>query len=157
MEVLLISGAVVLLILGVLGAIIPALPGPPLSFLGLLLLHFSERFHFESSVLWTWGIIAVVVTILDNLVPVIGAKTFGGGKKAVWGSTIGLIIGMIFFPPLGILIGPFLGAVVGELIEGKEGWAAVKAGMGAFLGFLFGTLSKLIVAGWIIYLCIAQL
>ena len=157
MDIILISGAILFLILGVLGALIPALPGPPLSYIGLLLLHFTQRFQFEPKVLWLWGAIALIVTVLDNVVPVIGAKTFGGGKKAVWGSTIGLLLGVLFFPPLGILIGPFLGAVVGELIEGKKGRAAVKAGLGAFLGFLFGTLSKLIVAGWIIYLCIEQI
>lgn len=157
MDVLLISGAILFLILGILGAIIPALPGPPLSYIGLLLFHFTERYQFESEVLWIWAAIAIVVTVLDNVVPVLGARTFGGGKKAVWGSTIGLILGVIFFPPFGILIGPFLGAVAGELLEGKEGRDAIKAGVGAFLGFLFGTLSKLIVAGWIIYLCIAQL
>lgn len=157
MDILLTVGAVILLLFGLLGALIPVLPGPPLSYIGMLMLHFTSRFQFENQTLWVWGVIAFIVTILDNVVPVLGAKSFGGSRKSVWGSTIGLLFGILFFPPLGIIIGPFLGAIMGELLAGKEGAAAVKAGIGAFVGFLFGTLSKLVVSGWIIYLCIVEI
>jgi len=132
--VLIVLGAL-FIIGGILGGVLPVLPGPPLSYIGLLFLHF------------TWIIVAVVVTLIDYFIPIWGTKRFGGSKRGIWGSIIGLVIGLFFFPPFGIIIGPFVGAVVGELTAGKDSGAALKSGFGSFLGFLLGTLMKLIASG----------
>ncbi|WP_321344773.1 DUF456 domain-containing protein [uncultured Draconibacterium sp.] len=147
MDILLIVLGAIFIISGVLGCVLPIIPGPPLSYIGLLLLHFTERYQFSSKFLIIWAIITVVVYALDYLIPAWGTKKFGGSKRGVWGSIIGLIIGLFFFPPFGIIIGPFLGAVVGELTAGKDSGAALKSGFGSFMGFLAGTLLKLITSG----------
>ena len=147
MDILLIVLGAVFIISGVLGCVLPIIPGPPLSYIGLLLLHFTERYQFSSKFLLIWAIITVVVYALDYLIPAWGTKKFGGSKRGVWGSIIGLVIGMFFFPPFGIIIGPFVGAVIGELTVGKDSGAALKSGFGSFMGFLAGTLLKLIASG----------
>ncbi|AHW61018.1 hypothetical protein SAMN05444285_11659 [Draconibacterium orientale] len=147
MDILLIVLGALFIISGVLGCVLPIIPGPPLSYIGLLLLHFTERYQFSSKFLIIWAVITVVVYALDYLIPAWGTKKFGGSKRGVWGSIIGLVIGMFFFPPFGIIIGPFVGAVVGELTVGKDSGAALKSGFGSFMGFLAGTLLKLIASG----------
>ena len=92
----------------------------------------------------------MLIQVLDYFIPIWGTKKFGGTKIGVWGSVIGMIVGL-FFAPLGIILGPFVGAIIGELIAGKETKLAIKAGFGAFIGFLFGTIAKLIVGGFLIY------
>jgi hypothetical protein len=132
---------------GILGCFLPFLPGPPLNYIALLLLHFTSIHQFTTKFLVIWAIIAAVVVLLDYLIPVWGTKKFGGSKQGVWGSVIGLVAGLFIFPPFGIIIFPFAGAVVGELIAGKDTGSALKAGFGSFVGFLTGTILKLIVSG----------
>ncbi|WP_372948920.1 DUF456 domain-containing protein [Mariniphaga sp.] len=132
---------------GILGGVLPVLPGPPLSYIGLLFLHFTDKYQFSTRFLIIWLIVAAVVTIIDYFIPIWGTKRFGGSKRGIWGSIIGLIIGLFFFPPFGIIIGPFAGAVIGELSAGKDSGAALKSGFGSFIGFLVGTLMKLVVSG----------
>jgi uncharacterized protein YqgC (DUF456 family) len=147
MDVLLIILGSLFMIAGILGCVLPVLPGPPLSYVGLLLLHFTSRYQYSTRFLIIWAIITVVVYALDYVIPVWGTKKFGGSKRGVWGSLIGLVAGIFFFPPFGIIVGPFLGAVIGELTAGKDHFAAFKAGFGSFIGFLLGTLIKLIASG----------
>ena len=135
------------MITGIFGCVLPLLPGPPLNYIGLLLLHFTTGYQFSTRFLVIWGIVTVVVYALDYVIPVWGTKKFGGSKRGVWGSMIGLIAGMFFFPPFGIIIGPFAGAVIGELTAGKDSKAALKSGFGSFVGFLTGTILKLIASG----------
>lgn len=134
------------MIVGLIGCIVPALPGIPLSYAGILLLHFSSIVEFSLPFLILWAIVVIGVQVLDYYVPIWGAKKFGGGKKGVRGSIIGLVLGMFFIPPWGIILFPFLGAIVGEIIDNKDLISALKAGFGTFLGFLTGTLIKLAVA-----------
>lgn len=157
LDTILIGFGILFLIIGLAGCIIPAIPGPPLTYVALLLLHFTEKYQFTHEFLLLWAAIAIVITILDNVIPVWGTKKYGGGKKAIWGSIIGLLIGMFVFPPIGIIIGPFLGAVIGELIDGKETATAIKSGFGAFVGFLGGTILKLISSGMMIYYFFAKI
>lgn len=147
MDTLLIIAGIILMIAGIAGCALPVLPGPPLSYAGLLLLHFTEKFEFTGRFLLIWAVITIVVTLIDYLIPVWGARKFGAGRPGVWGSMIGLIAGLVFFPPVGIIAGPFLGAVVGELISGKNTSQAFKAGFGSFIGFLTGVMLKLIASG----------
>ncbi len=146
MEYALIILAGILIVLGIIGCFLPVLPGPPLGYVGLLLLHFTSHAHFSTTTLVVLGIVVVLVSALDYFVPVWGTKKFGGSKLGVVGSVAGLLIGVFFFPPLGIIVGPFLGAIAGELANGDDLPKAVKSGFGSFLGYLFGTSIKLAVS-----------
>jgi uncharacterized protein len=139
--ILLISG-IILMILGIIGCLVPVLPGPPLSFLGLIMLHFTRFGHFSRSILIAMGVMAVVVTLLDYIVPVWGTKKFGGSKYGTRGATVGLIIGL-FLGPVGIIIGPLIGAFIGEMIFRDDLNYAARAGFGSLLGFLTGIGLKL--------------
>ncbi|HOB83603.1 MAG TPA: DUF456 domain-containing protein, partial [Bacteroidales bacterium] len=141
-DYILLSLAVILMLIGIIGCLVPVLPGPPLSYLGLILLHISRFAQFSKSILITLAIVTVVVTIVDYVVPIWGTKKFGGSKYGTRGATVGLIIGL-FLGPAGIIIGPFLGAIVGELIFKDDMKYAVKAGFGSLLGFLTGIGLKL--------------
>jgi uncharacterized protein YqgC (DUF456 family) len=147
MDYILIGVGIVMMISGILGGVLPVLPGPPLSYIGLLLLHFTERYQFSPRFLIIWAFITVLVYALDYVIPVWGTKRYGGSKRGVWGSIIGLVIGLFFFPPFGIFIGPFAGADLGELSSGKDSGAALRSGFGSFAGFLTGTILKLITSG----------
>jgi uncharacterized protein YqgC (DUF456 family) len=130
------------MLIGIIGCLVPVLPGPPFSFLGIILLHFSRFGEFSNSALIVFAAITVVVSILDYVVPIWGTKRFGGSKYGTRGATIGLIIG-IFLGPAGIIIGPFAGAFVGELLFKDDMKYALKAGFGSLLGFMTGIGLKL--------------
>lgn len=150
METVLIILFVFILIIGFLGAFLPVLPGPPISYVGLLMIHFFTEYNFESNFLIYLGVAMVIILALDYFAPIVGAKKFGAGKKGVWGSIIGSVVGL-FFAPIGIILGPLFGAIIGESLDGKSAPVAIKAGFGSFLGFLFGTLLKLIYSSFIIW------
>jgi len=133
----------IMMIVGILGCLLPVLPGPPLSFAGLLILHFSRFADFSATFLLIWGCVVIIVTVLDYIVPIWGTKKFGGSKYGMWGAGIGLVIGIFFLPPIGIIVGPFAGAVIGEALKGKNTSSAFRAGLGSFLGFLAGVGIKL--------------
>lgn len=136
MDVLLITVSVLLLLIGILGSIVPILPGPPIAFCGLLLVQFTSKHPFSIEFLIIFGMLAIISAIIDNVLPVYVTKKFNGSKKGVWGSAIGLIIGLFFFPPFGIIIGPMAGAFLGEIVDGKTAEKAVKPAFGSFIGFL---------------------
>jgi uncharacterized protein YqgC (DUF456 family) len=145
--------SIVIIIVGLAGCILPVIPGPPISFVGILVAHFTKFADFSVNTLFFLGALAVIVQILDYIVPVWGTKKFGGSKAGVWGSVIGLIVGIILLPMMGIILGPFgilgilggpfFGALVGEIIAGKESEKAFIAAFGSFIGFIAGTLMKL--------------
>ena len=136
MDILLISISVLLILIGILGSIIPILPGPPIAFGGLLLVHFTSNHPFSVEFLILFGALAILSAVIDNVLPIYATKKFNGSKKGVWGSAIGLIIGLFFFPPFGIIIGPMLGAFVGEILDGKSPNNSVKPAFGSLIGFL---------------------
>ncbi|MBE0663556.1 MAG: DUF456 domain-containing protein [Bacteroidales bacterium] len=146
MDLLLISIAVILLLLGIVGCLVPMLPGPPLSFAALLLLQFTSHSPFTEEFLIMWGLITAAVTAVDYWVPIYGTKKLGGTKWGVWGAAIGLIIGLFVFPPFGIITGPLIGALLGELIAGQEFSRALRSALGTFVGFVAGTIMKLVVS-----------
>lgn len=156
-DILMACLAVLLGILGIIGSILPAVPGPPLSWLGMLVTYL----HFDGCIspqkLWLWLGITVAVTIIDFIVPAKITKFTGGSKAAVWGSTIGMILGIIF-TPIGMILGGLIGAFVAEYNWGsKDGLNSTTAALGAFLGFLVGTGLKLFTAVWMITIIIAAI
>jgi len=157
MDIFLSVLAIILLFVGIAGAILPIIPGPIISYLGLVSLFFCSYQPFTSRFMLIWLALAVGITIIDNIVPVLGTKKMGGSKKGVYGSMIGLIFGLLFLGPFGILIGPFFGAVVGEIMDGKKFNLALKAGFGSFIGFVAGTILKLVFSLWASYYIIINL
>ena len=145
MDILWIVLGGILMLVGIAGCIVPIIPGPPISFVGMLMLQLTNNPPFDENFLWTWGIITAGVTVLDYVIPMWGTKKFGGTKRGVWGSTIGLFAGLFFFPPFGIIIGPFVGAFLGEMSSGKsDNKKALKSAIGSFVGFVAGTLVKFV-------------
>jgi uncharacterized protein YqgC (DUF456 family) len=160
LEIVLISVGILMLLAGLVGCILPVLPGPPLSFVGLICLWWARGFEAETfgpTTVIIAAVAAAVSTALDYVTPALGAKKFGASKHGVWGSVIGMIIGMIWFPPFGMLIGAFLGAMLGELFAGKEGGDATKAAIGVFLGTMLGVFIKTAASGWITYVFIMEM
>ena len=133
-------------ILGIVGSFLPVLPGPITGWVGLLLLHQSDRVKDDSSFLIITFCIALGVFLLDYIIPALGTKKFGGSKKGIMGSTIGLIIGLILLGPLGIIVGSFLGAFSGELLNNTSKRQAFKAAIGSLIGFLTGVFLKFTVS-----------
>lgn len=141
-----------LLGVGFLGTFLPIIPGAPLAWAGLLLAFFSQLNEISLVTLCICGAFAVLVSVIDNIFPVLMTKKTGGSKSGSIGATIGLIVGF-FVGPLGIIAGPFIGAFVGELMHDSENTdRAFKAAWGAFLGFLYGTGIKMITVGIFIWI-----
>jgi len=143
MDIFLIVTGIILLLAGIAGCILPFLPGPPLAYGSLILLQLSSLQPFSEKFLVIWAIVTTAVVLADYYIPVWGTKKFGGTKGGVWGATIGLIIGMFFFPPLGLIVGPFIGAFAGEIINNQDRNKAFRSALGSFIGFVAGTLMKL--------------
>lgn len=152
LEPILIVFAAVLLIVGVVGSILPVLPGPPLSWLGLLVLKFvpSASLKLSWSVIIIIGLFTLVVFILDNFLPLWSTKKMGGSQKVVWGAGIGFLAGF-WFGPLGVIFGPFVGALIVGIISGSHLKPALKHASGAFIGFFTGVVLKFINLGVIVY------
>ncbi len=147
MDIILVIGGFILCLIGIVGSVLPVLPGPPISWLGLLLLHLTNGVPLSYWFLGITLVIALTIFILDYFIPAIGTKRFGGSRAGAIGTIIGLIIGLFSPIPFGILIGAFLGALIGEMVFNKtEGKKALKAAFGAFLGFLTSTFMKLVVS-----------
>ena len=158
MEYLIYLLAIVFIIVGIVGDVVPGLPGVPISYAAMLLIHFFTGINYSSETLVIYGIICVFITILDYFVPIWGTKKFGGTKAGVRGSTIGLVIGVVVLPILGIVIGPFgligiLAAYIGEKMGGVDDRLAWRSAFGSFVGFVAGTLLKVvysIVVGFVV-------
>ena len=147
MEYFLLILGLLLMIVGIIGSLLPALPGPPISWVGILLLYFCHGIETNYWLLGITLVIAIVIGILDYVIPAKGTKYFGGSSYGIWGTNIGLVIGIFAPIPFGFLIGPFVGALIGELIyNSSEGKRALKAATGSFLGFLAGTFMKVLVS-----------
>lgn len=136
MDIFLTIIASILILIGIIGSIIPFIPGPPIAFGGLLLAQFTSKQPFSSEFLIIFGVLAILSAVIDNVLPIYATKKFNGSKKGVWGSAIGLIIGLFSFPPFGIIIGPMLGAFIGEIADGKTANNAVRPAFGSLIGFL---------------------
>ena len=157
MDILITICAILCGIIGVLGAVLPVLPGPALSFVGMVLAYFNGGDTITERMLWIWGIVTIVVSILDYILPGYFSKIFGGTKAGITGATIGVFVGL-FMGPLGIILGPFVGAVIGELLHEKKNLdKAITGGFGSLLSFLVGSGVKLILAGFMLYYIVIDL
>lgn len=149
MNTLLVILAVVCVAAGILGAIVPGLPGPPIAWAALLLLYFTAGTGLTPLTLLVTGLIAALITVLDYVFPSVATKRFGGSKAGVWGCNIGLVISIVGLPfgpqgLVGLVFWPFAGALVGELLARQPFAQAARAAFGAFIGFLCGTFVKLV-------------
>ena len=146
MDWLLVTLAVACCIIGVIGSVLPGVPGTPISYVGFLCFHFSSPVNRIA--IWVhivFIVLIVAVLVLDYIIPIIGTKRFGGSKYGTWGSTIGLIVGLFWGLP-GMIIGPFVGAFLFELIFKRDAKRAFKSALGSFVGFLLSTGIKTILA-----------
>lgn len=144
MDIALLIVGFIFMLIGILGSFLPVLPGPPLSWIGLLLLHLTKAVPNNWWFLGITGAVALLIFVLDYIIPVMGTKKFGGTKAGMIGTTIGLVVGLLAPIPGGIIIGPFLGAFLGELSNKADNKTALKAAFGSFLGFLTGTFMKFV-------------
>ncbi len=156
METLLITGAIICAIIGLAGSILPALPGAPLSFAGLVLLCFCDGADISSTSIWVSAIFLAIVSVLDYVAPIWLTNASGGSKQATRGSIAGLIAGLFFFPPWGLVIGPFIGAFVGELMTHATTGKALKVAMMSFVGFVLTTGMKIIYSGVLLFMVIKE-
>ncbi len=143
MDLLLFSISIILLLTGLAGCLLPVIPGPALSFLALLIAHFTDYSDFTSRFLIIMAFIAFAITVIDFLIPVLATKKFGGSKYGMWGAGIGIFVGIFFLPPFGLIVGAFAGAIVGELLKGSDIKKSIIAGLGSFAGFMLGVGLKL--------------
>lgn len=137
-DILLVILSLLGVIVGLLGAVLPALPGPPLSFLGVLLLWFHNDYEIGTTTLLIFAAFAILVTILDYVMPIWFTKKTGGTKAGMWGAGIGMFLGL-FFSPWGLLLGPFLGALIGELYAGTHTNRALSVSFMTFVAFMLTT------------------
>lgn len=156
MDILLIIVGILCLITGLAGCFLPIIPGPPVAYIGLLLLHFTDKAQFSTAQLLTWLFVVILLQVLDYFIPMLGSKYSGGSRWGTRGCLIGTVAGL-FFMPWGIILGPFLGAFFGELLGGRKARQALKSGLGSLLGFLFGTVLKCVVCGYFCWQFIAAL
>jgi len=157
LDIVLIVLGGICVIAGTAGCLLPVVPGPPLSFAGLVLLQFTSTPPFSTTFLTVYALLTGISIMLDYIIPVYGTKKFEGSKYGVWGSGIGMVLGMIFFFPFGILLGPVLGAFSGELLSGKTKEKALRSAVGSLLGFMAGAFLKVILSLSMLYFFIVSI
>lgn len=156
LDAILLLIVIVLMIVALIGCVVPAIPGPLLAYGALWVFYASELSALSIEYMLTIGAITTIVFFADYYLPPLITKKFGGTKYAVWGSIIGMLLGM-FIPPIGLLIGMLVGAFMGEILFAKKsGTDSIISTLGTFLGFLVGTGLKLLLCFYILYVVIAQ-
>ncbi len=146
MDIFLLTIGFVFVIMGVFGSFLPILPGPSISWFGLLFLYFSESIETNYWILGITLLITLLLIILDYVIPAKGTKHFGGTSYGIWGTNIGLVVGIFAPIPFGFIIGPFVGALIGELIyDNKNHKRALSAATGSFVGFLASSFVKFVI------------
>ncbi len=154
-EILYIASFIILLI-GISGSIVTGIHGPFFSYMGLVLLYSTTDLPITTEMMWILGFFMVVSTVGDYVLQILGVKKLGGGKNAIRGTIIGTIIGL-FIPPIGIILGALIGAFIGAKSETDDDSRAIKVALGAFVGFVLGTVIKLVYSIYIIYYVITLL
>lgn len=143
--ILLFIATLILMLIGLAGTIIPMLPGLPIMWAGALLYAILTGFKEVGwGYLIIFGVLTVVMQVLDYMANLYGARKMGAGGWGILGAFVGMLVGLFTGGVIGLLIGSFAGAILGEMLVGKTGSQALKAGVGTFLGFLGGTLIKFV-------------
>ena len=150
MDIFLVVLGALCIIVGIAGSLLPVLPGPIISWVGLLLLYVTKAIPTNLTLLIVTLVIVVVISVLDYVIPSMGTKRFGGTKAGIMGTSIGLVVGLFAPIPGGIIIGPFVGAFIGELLNKSNSKTALKAAFGSFIGFMASTFMKFLIT--VIYL-----
>src|SRR5690606_8120235 len=150
MDIFLVFLGALCIIVGIAGSLLPVLPGPIISWVGLLLLYITKAIPTNLTLLIVTLVIVVVISVLDYIIPSMGTKRFGGTKAGIMGTSIGLVVGLFAPIPGGIIIGPFVGAFIGELLNKSNSKTALKAAFGSFIGFMASTFMKFLIT--VIYL-----
>ncbi len=146
MDLLFIVIGAILMIVGLFGSFLPVLPGVPVSWLGLLMLHLAPSIPMNYWLLGITLVIAILIYVLNLMIPAMGTKRFGGSRSGMIGATIGLVVGLLAPIPFGVLIGPFVGAFIGEIVNKSSSRSALKAAFGSFLGFLASSFMEFVIA-----------
>lgn len=147
-DIVLLVLAILCFLLGFVGCVLPALPGPPMCYVAMWLLQWSGYVHFGTASLVTWAVITIAVTVIDFFLTPWMTKRFGGSTAGSWGAVLGLVVGLFLPFPFGPLLGPFVGALIGEvLVSRKDTATATHAALGSFLSFFVGTGIKLLACG----------
>jgi len=152
MDLFLLILSAILIISGIIGSFMPIIPGPLTSWFSLFSLNLISTVEIDKTLLIITFIIALIIFVLDSLIPIYGSKYFGATKYGILGASIGLLIGIITPIPFGIIIGPILGALIGELLFNNDLKKSIKSSMGVLIGFLASTFIKFITS--LIYLMI---
>ena len=158
MTIALVILGLIIALIGFVGCILPVIPGPPVSYAALIILSLARQWEpFTVTFLIIMGALMLAVSLLDYVFPAIGAKRYGASKAGVWFSIIGMLVGIFFIPPWGMFIGAFGGAIVGELLVGKGGKKALKAGWGVFVGNMVSIGFKLAYSGVVIFFYVKEM
>ena len=138
-DLLLLIIGVILCLIGIVGSFVPIIPGPMTSWFGLLVLNFTDAVDFNLQFLAITLIIAIIISAMDFIIPIIGVKKLGGSKGGLIGASIGLITGLIIMGPIEIFLGSFIGAIAGEMINKKNFTDSLKPALGSLIGILIGS------------------
>ena len=145
-------------IAGVIGSVVPVIPGPLLSYISLIILSWAKNWEpFSAIVLIVLGCLTLILSVMDNFIPAVSAKKYGASKFGIWGSIIGMVLGIFIIPPWGIFFGSFAGAIVGEVVSGAKGRKAIQIGWGVFLGNMLGIGVKLAFSLTVFFIYVAHL
>lgn len=157
MDIIILALAAILMLVGILGSFLPMLPGIPVSWAGLLLLHLTSLIPMNYTFLGITLLVTIIIFTLQYAIPALGTKYLGGSKKGMYGATIGLVVGIFIPIPFAILIAPFVGAYLGEILNKADSRTALKAASGSFIGLLASTFMEFIVTGIFLLLFIYKL
>ncbi|MCY4562637.1 MAG: DUF456 domain-containing protein [Flavobacteriaceae bacterium] len=153
-DIILFGSSVFFILLGLAGSVLPIIPGPLTSWVGLLLLHLTKGVEMNLNFILLTAGVAILIFVLDLVMPLLGTKKYGGSKGAITGCTIGMIVGICTLGPPGLIIGPFFGALIGEYFTNRINSSvesSFRVAVGAFVGFLLGTILKIIVGVVFLY------
>ena len=146
MDIIFLITGLLLCLIGIVGSFLPIIPGPVTSWLGILLLNLTSAVEFNLNFVLITFTVAVSVGILDYIIPILGVKKLGGSRSGQIGTTVGLIVALVILGPIGIIIGPFMGALLGEMSTNKSFQDSLNPAFGSFIGVIAGSVIKFLIS-----------